>query len=165
MELVVGLSLGHRTVSEAEHWIHDLGLPARVACTHLLREPWPHVAVSLRLSARAPLPRQPPELAAAARLAQVAHQERRSGRAFDYPGVERLTGELTVAQLLAASAIERVTVLGGPPPTPQTPVLTRDFVRPQWLDGHLTLMATPAPDDRIAPFEISNPVECCKDKH
>jgi hypothetical protein len=162
---VVGLSLGHRTVPEAEHWIRELALPAVIACTHLLREPWPHVAVSIQLANHAELPAQPPELESAARHAREQHKNGLSGRAFLYPGVDRLVGELTVAELLAASAIERVTVLGGPQPTPQTALLTRDFVRPQWMDGRLTLVATPAPGDRIAPFEISNPVECCKDKH
>jgi hypothetical protein len=46
---------------------------------------------------------------------------------------------------------------------PATEILTRDFVRPQWLDGRLTLITTPAAGDRIAPFEVPNPTPCCAD--
>jgi hypothetical protein len=48
-------------------------------------------------------------------------------------------------------------------PDPQTPVETDDFVRPQWVDGVLTLVATPAPGGRIAPFEVADPTPCCAD--
>jgi hypothetical protein len=80
-----------------------------------------------------------------------------------YPGVKALTGILTIADLLAASAIERVRIIGGAAADvpPDTPVDTRDFVRPQWIAGKLTLVATPAPAGRIAPFEVPNPTPCC----
>ncbi|MEU8390557.1 hypothetical protein [Micromonospora sp. NPDC048842] len=49
--MIVGLSLGHRTVREAEHWLAEhvppLDLPDLVACTHLSWAPHPHVALSL----------------------------------------------------------------------------------------------------------------------
>ncbi|HYN95169.1 MAG TPA: hypothetical protein VES42_15075, partial [Pilimelia sp.] len=80
-----------------------------------------------------------------------------------YPGRDRLVGELTVAELLSASAIDRVEVLGGSPPAPDTVLVTRDFVRPQWRTGALVLTATPAGGGRIAPFEVRNPTPCCAD--
>jgi hypothetical protein len=84
-----------------------------------------------------------------------------------YPGVEALVGTVTVADLLAKSAIERITVLGSPgrAPAPDTLVDTRDFVRPQWMDQRLTLVATPAAGGRIAPFEVPNPTPCCANHH
>jgi hypothetical protein len=168
----VGLSAGHGSTKEAEHWLHDLGLdlPAgTIACTHLVHRPWPHVALSLAVphhgSSAAPvldgLPPVPAELTGAAADARAEHAERRAGRAVLYPGVDRLVGELTVAELLAMSAIEAVTVLGGPQPEPADVIGTRDFVRPQWIDGRLVLMATPVEPGRIAPFEIPDPVACC----
>jgi hypothetical protein len=47
-----GLSRGHESTSQAEHWLVELvsllGTPAgTVACTHFARTPYPHVAVSL----------------------------------------------------------------------------------------------------------------------
>jgi hypothetical protein len=65
--------------------------------------------------------------------------------------------------LLATSAIDRVLVIGGPPVTPETPVRTRDFVRPEWRDGLLTLIVTPAAGGGVAPFEVPNPTPCCAD--
>jgi hypothetical protein len=83
-----------------------------------------------------------------------------------YPGDDALTGTVTVADLLARSAIERVVVLGSAE-DPATDVLvdTRDFIHPQWMDGRLTLMAMPAPDGRIGPFEVPNPTPCCAAHH
>ena len=51
---------------------------------------------------------------------------------------------------------------GGEPPPPHTPVDTRDFVRPEWRDGVLTLVAMPAATG-LAPFEVANPTPCCAD--
>jgi hypothetical protein len=174
--VIVGLDLGHAEVREAEHWLHDLvrrlGLPAGeaglLACTHLVQAPYPHVAVSLAATRQldaAALPQVPDDLAPAAAHAAGEHAARRSGRAVVFPGVRRLVGALTVEQVLAASAIERVTVLGAaePGPAPETLVETRDFVRPQWLDGRLTLVTMPAAGGRVAPFEVPNPTPCCAD--
>jgi hypothetical protein len=82
-----------------------------------------------------------------------------------FAGVESLVGTVTVADLLAQSAIDRVTVLGGGAPDPATEIVTRDFVRPQWMDGALTLVVTAAPRGRLAPFEFPNPTPCCGGAH
>jgi hypothetical protein len=164
----VGSSLGHGANREAEHWLHTLGLPAGVeACTHLARTPYPHVVVSLALPATADvaLPEAPPELRAAADEGAAAHAERRGGRAVIFAGVEHLVGTVTVADLLARSAISRVKVLGGAAPDPATEIVTRDFVRPEWMDGELTLVAAAAPRGRLAPFEFPNPTPCCGGAH
>lgn len=174
-EVVVGVSLGHRTDQEAERWLHELLRPLDiadlVACTHLVREPYPHVAISLAVPALswpspellAVLPQPVPELVDAAEHVATEHRDRRSGRAFRYPGVDRLTGVRTVADLLASSAVDEVIVLGGAPADPETLVQTRDFVRPQWRNGALALIVTPAGAGRVAPFEVPNPTPCCAD--
>jgi len=169
----IGLDAGHGTVAEAEHWLDDVlaatgldGDDGLVACTHLVQAPWPHVAVSLAVPGHAVpvgLPEVPEPLAPAAERARDEHAAGRSGRAARFPGREHLTGTRTVAELIADSAIDAVVVLGAPPAGPETEVETRDFVRPQWKDGRLTLVTTPAPEGRIAPFEVPNPTPCCAD--
>jgi hypothetical protein len=166
-----GLSRGHESTSQAEHWLVELvsllGTPAgTVACTHFVRTPYPHVAVSLAVPSTCDATRLPtvdPDLKDAAARAMTEHVSRHAGRAVIYPGVDRLVGTLTVADLLERSAIEQIVVLGGPEPAADTLVDTRDFVRPEWRAGRLTLVATPAPGGRIAPFEIPNPPQCCAD--
>ncbi|MEO3744880.1 hypothetical protein [Plantactinospora sp. B5E13] len=167
---MIGLSFGHRTVREAEHWLHEvvrpLGLPGLVACTHLTQHPFPHVAISLSTDGEPPaglLAGVPVELVVAGEHAAAEHSTRRSGRAVLFPGVARLTGVLSVDELLAASAIERVTALGGVPPAGDTLVETRDFVRPLWAEGRLTLVTTPVAGGRIGPFEVPEPTPCCAD--
>lgn len=171
----VGLDAGHGTVAEAEHWLDDVlaatgldGVDGLVACTHLVRAPWPHVAVSIAVpGTEVPdgLPEVPQPLAGPAEQARAEHVAGRSGRASHFPGRDALRGTLTVADLVAASAIDTVVVLGAPPPGPDTVVDTRDFVRPQWRDGRLTLVTTPASDGRIAPFEVPHPTPCCATHH
>jgi hypothetical protein len=163
----VGLSLGHRDDAEAEHWLRE-NTPAGTtwACTHLAREPYPHVAISLVLAPGADagaLPAVPADLTAAADRAAADHRARRSGRAVLFPGVERLVGVLSAGDVLALSAIDEVRMLGGAPPGADTLVDTRGFVRPQWMDGTLVLVTTPVGGGRIAPFEVPHPTPCCAD--
>jgi len=167
--MISGLDLGHATVTEAEHWLREtaarLGLADLVACTHLVHGDQPRVAVSL--SAAVSLPAagdwpEPVDVEVAAGVAAL-HESRHGGRAVLYPGVDALVGTVSVAELLAVSAIQEVRVLGAPSPhpDPETLIETRDFVRPQYADGRLVLMAMPAPNGRIAPFEVPNPTPCC----
>jgi hypothetical protein len=97
-------------------------------------------------------------------VVRYQHAERIGGRAVVFPGAERLVGRITVGAVLAWSAIGGISVLGGAPaPDPGVELDTRDFVRPLWMNGRLTLMALPAPGGRIAPFELPNPIPCCAD--
>ncbi|MFK3983977.1 hypothetical protein ACI2K4_26870 [Micromonospora sp. NPDC050397] len=164
-----GFSLGHRDDHEAERWLRDvvlpLSLPDLTACTHLVREPYPHVALSfsgLGLES-AILPEVPVELRDAATAAAAEHATRRSGRAVYFTGVERLVGTVTVGELLAWSAIDRVAVLGGSPAEQETRIQTRDFVRPQWQHGELVLTTQPARGGVLVPFEMPDPTPCCAD--
>jgi hypothetical protein len=151
---IVGVSLGHREVSEADHWILSLDPAPALACTHLVRVPFPHVAISV-LSPTAFS--TSPELQEAAELAASGE----SGRAVLFPGVAHLVGALSVAEVLALSAIDRVEVLGGETPDPSAPLDTGGFVRPQWRDGELVLTTVPAVGGRLVPFETRNPTPCC----
>jgi hypothetical protein len=137
---VTRLDLGHMTIVEAEHWLAaQPPVPGRIACTHLVHGSG--VVVSLGMW---------PESA-------------EGGRAVIFPGADLLRGVMSVARLLEVSAIERIHMLGGPLASPAEEIDTRDFVRPQWMDGQLTLVCTPAPHGRIAPFEVPNPMPCCAD--
>lgn len=153
---IVGFSLGHATLAEADHWIQALAPAPVLACTHLVIEPFPHVAISL-LTTHAL--ETAPELAPAATTAAAG----RSGRAVRFPGVERLTGALTVSEILQRSSIARVEVLGSGPAAPDTVVETGDFVRPQFRDGELVLVTTPAAGGTLVPFETRTPTPCCAD--
>ncbi|MFD4555052.1 hypothetical protein ACFWP5_12140 [Streptomyces sp. NPDC058469] len=103
--------------------------------------------------------------AEAAALAAAEHAARRSGRAVLYAGVERLTGTVTVADLLESTAIDQLTLVGAPltTPDPTTPILTQDHVRPEWREGRLVLALVPAVGNTLAPFEVPNPTPCCAD--
>ncbi len=122
-------------VAAAEHWILTQDPVPAVACTHLRPSPHPHVAVTLDAAA--------------------------GGRAVRFPGVDALVGTLTVAQVLAASAIQRIEILGGEPADPAALLDTRDHVRPQWRDGELVLTVMPAAGGRLVPFETRHPTPCC----
>ncbi|MFI6762608.1 hypothetical protein ACIBF5_26090 [Micromonospora sp. NPDC050417] len=164
-----GISLGHRDDLDAEQWLRDvvlpLSLPDLTACTHLMREPYPHVALSFAGTGldSAALPPVPPELRDAATAAAAEHATRRSGRAVYFAGVERLVGTITVSELLDWSAIDQVAVLGGAPAQPETRIHTRDFVRPQWRNGQLVLTTQPARGGILVPFEMPDPTPCCAD--
>lgn len=187
---VVGVDTGLAgALREADHLIRaladELGLGEDVlGCTHHVREGRrPHMALSFALpSERAArtawqlLGRResgaalgaerhgPAELADGAAQAAAEHAARTGGRAVLYPGAGTLTGTLTVARLLADSAVDRVAVLGAPDaPEPELRIVTRDHVRPEWRDGHLVLTAMPAVGGTLAPFEVPDPTPCCAD--
>jgi hypothetical protein len=168
---VVGAGLAHPDTVAAEHWLASQEWKPVVACTHLMQSPTPHVAVSLAFAssdragadaaAAASTSDSAPGFAGAGAAAAAAHEARQSGRAVIYPGVELLVGTLSVAEILAVSAITRVEVLGSGSADPAALVETGDFVRPQWRAGELVLTTTPAADDRLVPFETRNPTPCC----
>jgi hypothetical protein len=103
-----------------------------------------------------------PEAQRSARAVAADHRTGAAGRAVRFPGVDVLTGRLPVTEVLARTAIDEVVVLGGPPaPAAGTVLDTRDFVRPEWSDGRLTLLVLPAGAGLVAPFEVPCPTPCC----
>lgn len=79
-----------------------------------------------------------------------------------FEGAEQLKGTIAVAKILE-SAIEKVVILGGMPAVPEMLVDTRDFVRPVWRDGVLTLVTQFARNGVLVPFEPPNNRPCCAD--
>ena len=163
----LGLSLGHRTDRDAEHWLADnlpAGLPDLVVCTHNVPAPHPHVALSFAFEGRVDgLPEVEPDFRAAADEAAARHRDRLSGRAVHFPGISDLVGTLTAAEILELSAIERVTVLASGDAAADAVVETQNFVRPLWRDGRLELVLVPAVGGVFVPFESPNPIPCCAD--
>lgn len=182
---VIGVDSGAATLDEADRLLRLLPVPEEaVACTHLIRRGDPHVACSLQVPAThvagilevlavqardrplgiagAGQQTGPRQLVAGAAVAAGRHAARTGGRAVVYPGVHRLTGDVTAMELLATSYIDRIVVLPGrSSPEPSTTVVTRDHVRPEWINGVLTLVTTPAGPGAVAPFELPDPTPCC----
>ncbi|MFD6738507.1 hypothetical protein ACWHA6_11165 [Streptomyces anthocyanicus] len=165
---VLGIDTDATTLREADHLLQaladELDLPEGVfGCTHLVRDGRPRVALSLAAEA------EPVLRTARDRLTARGHEVRdgtwdESGRAVLFPGAAALTGTLTLAELLARSAVDRVTVLGTPDePSPDTRLVTRNHVRPHWQDGRLVLAAMPAVGGTLVPFEDPDPTPCCAD--
>jgi hypothetical protein len=151
---VTGVSLGHRSLPEADHWILSLDPAPGLASTHLVKVPFPHVAISLTGSY---------ETEPSLRLAAEAASSGAFGRAVIFPGSSSLTGRLTVEEVLSLSAIDRVEVLGSGAAAGSDILDTRDFVRPQYRDGKLVLTTTPAAGGVLVPFETRDPTPCCAD--
>ncbi|GGQ16067.1 hypothetical protein ACFFKE_14680 [Streptomyces mutabilis] len=167
----IGVDTDATTLRAADHLLQalaaELELPEGVfGCTHLVRDGRPRVALSLAADAAGT---EPVLRAARDRLTEQGYEVSDGvpdavGRAVLYPGAGALTGTLTLAELLARSAIDRVTVLGTPgEPAPDTLLVTRDHVRPQWQDGRLVLAAMPAAGGTLVPFEDPDPTPCCAD--
>ncbi|MFE7432716.1 hypothetical protein ACFYVW_22910 [Streptomyces tendae] len=165
---VLGVDTDATTLRQADHLLRtlvaELALPGGVlGCTHLVRDGRPRIALSLAAEA------EPVLRTARDRLTARGYEVRdgawdETGRAVLYPGAAALTGTLTVAELLARSAIDRVTVLGTPhEPAPDTRLVTRDHVRPHWQGGRLVLAAMPAVGGTLVPFEDPDPTPCCAD--
>lgn len=185
----MGIDVEHTDQPRADHDLQQLVqvLPAgavSVAATH-----WahlgdrPHVALSLELVdafadvLMGPLAELAPRwslaldgetvgdaaLGAAAQEARTAHVQRRRGRLVHFPGVEQLVGTMTVQELLDRSAVDRVRVLTAGEAEPDVRVVTRNHVRPTWLDGELVLLTQPAVGGTVVPFESPSPTACCAD--
>ncbi|MFF2732146.1 hypothetical protein ACFVS9_30075 [Streptomyces sp. NPDC058008] len=168
---VLGIDTSVTGLREADGLLRDLaaglGLPEdTVGCTHLVRDAdggRPRMGLSLATWSEAAAED------VRARLTSRGHRVKdgawdEAGRAVLYPGAAALTGTLTVAELVARSAIARVRVLGtADRPDPATRVVTREFVRPRWQDGELVLAAMPAAGGTLVPFEVPDPTPCCAD--
>ncbi len=93
----------------------------------------------------------------------VLHRDRRGGRLFHFPGAD-LVGTMTVARLLADSAIDEVVMVGHREPLPSDARIdTQGFLRPLFVQGRTVLVVRPAADDVVVPFEQPDPTPCCAD--
>lgn len=98
-----------------------------------------------------------------ARAALAAQASGVTGRAVVFPGVDALRGTLQVSRVTETSAVEQVLSLGGPF-APDTPLVTRDHVRPYRQGGRWVLAVQPAIGGALVPFEDPAPKRCCQDK-
>jgi hypothetical protein len=141
---VLSFEGGWKTTRDAEQAFPDAAADAgrriRLACTHFA--PADEVVVSTQAEPLEPL---------------------EGGRAFLFPGSEALTGRMQVAELLAATAIERVVALGGRELGADDVLDTQGFVRPTFVGGSLVLQARPGIGGVFVPFEQPNPTPCCAD--
>ncbi len=133
--------------------------PGVMVCTHLVHGPQARVAISVAGVDPDLLPGDNPLDAAVASAVAVEHQGRRSGRGGAvFEASKALVGVVSVGDVLTRSVIERVVVLGGPPPgIDALGIETRDFVRPQWKDGLLTLIHDPGPGRPAGPVRVPRP--------
>ncbi|WP_299954811.1 hypothetical protein [uncultured Modestobacter sp.] len=165
------------------------GAGAELVCTHVDRSgPAPRVGVSLRLTGE---PADPAATRAAladalggpvvagdpgedadegstapARVALDEAGAGTAGRAVRFPGSAGVTGRISVADLIAATAIERVNGIGVEP-TGSDVVETgpNGFLRPTHSGGQLTLLVERAAGGVLQPFEIEDPHVCCEGGH
>jgi hypothetical protein len=137
------------------------GLDADLVCTHVDRG---DVVARTRMTARLRREPNPTDVVALAeRLGQVTLDDPvvpEGSRCIRFPGQEKLTGVLPAADLVAYSAIDEVTGIGVPV-TPESPIDTRDFLRPTYENGRLVLLVEPAAGGVLRPVEIADPHECC----
>jgi hypothetical protein len=165
MSTLVALDGGWATTKEAEHAAHEVarhaGLPVAEACTHFLADP-NRVAVTLRLSGPVDAAALPGHWSGPAAEAVVgAHWRRRSGRAFEFRGMLDAPRRCTVAELIDATAVNAVLVLGGGAAPPEADIDTQEFLRPTYVDGALVLRVQPGRGGVLVPFEQEDQGPCC----
>lgn len=171
--VVVGVDLLTPTVLGADHLaaalVDQVGAGLAEVFTHLCRCATPaHVALSVGLARDQDVDAVrsvtgPDTSAAGALAAGQAHEQRSSGRGVHYPGVGTLTGTLSVGEVLAGSAIERVELVTGEAVGTADPLVTRDFVRPVWDQGQLLLLVDRAVGGVVVPYEPRHQIACCRD--
>jgi hypothetical protein len=187
LSVVLGASALHARHTDAEHLLREVLGAVRepvTACTHLVDTPWRHEAVSVEgepaaLAAVADAIRRvapdaavvlgdreegPADRRAGAREAAAAHRHRTGGRAVQFPGVDLLVGDVTVDDVVARTAIDRVESSHGEFAADAV-VQTGGYVRPRYLDGELVLLVGHADPRRLMPWEVRNPTPCCGEDH
>ncbi len=88
----------------------------------------------------------------------------RSGRCVRFPGQGSVSGRVTVADLLARTAIDRVAASGAPVSCSDV-VETGGHLRPCFEAGRLALRVGPAASGMLVPTETAVRHECCADAH
>lgn len=152
------LGSGWPTTREAEHETVDLVAALDddgvTACTHFVDGVVAVTVGSPDLPADEPGPSGP----------AADHAAGRAGRAFVFPGSATLRAPLSVAELLARTAVAEVRTLGGGDRADGESVLDpRGFVRPHLVAGRLVLTVRPALGGVLVPFEQREQIACCSD--
>jgi hypothetical protein len=134
------------------------GLDADLVCTHVDRG-----GVVARTAMTMRLREEPDEAELAERVGTAVTRVTgppNGSRCVRFPGQETLTGVRPAIDLVAHSAIDKVTGIGVPV-EPGTLVDTLGFLRPTFEDGRLVLLVEPAAGGMLRPMEIADPHECC----
>ncbi len=76
-----------------------------------------------------------------------------SGRIAVFPGEQRLRGVMSVAEVVAASGIDRVADVSGSVLDDSVLIDTMGFVRPRWRAHRMVLQIQRGPDGLAIPFE------------
>ncbi|MCZ2813368.1 hypothetical protein O2W15_18205 [Modestobacter sp. VKM Ac-2979] len=159
------------------------GAEAELVCTHVDGSaPAPRVGVSIRLTAepadpaatRSALARalagpvvagdtDDAEVVGPARTALLEAGAAEAGRAVRFPGSASVTGRVSVADLIATTAIDQVVGIGVEPAgTDVVDTGPNGFLRPRFSGGRLTLLVERAAGGVLQPFEIEDPHQCCE---
>ena len=84
-------------------------------------------------------------------------------RLFRFPGSDGLPDELTVAALVATTAVEDVAALGGTAVLADQVLRTQAFLRPVLTGGRVRLQVRPGAGATLLAFEQPRPTSCCAD--
>jgi hypothetical protein len=88
----------------------------------------------------------------------------RAGRCVRFPGQHVVTGQVTVADLLGRTAIDRVAGSGTAVAYDDV-VETSGYLRPCFEAGRLTLRVSPSIGGILVPAEAATRYECCAEAH
>ncbi|SDF47333.1 hypothetical protein [Klenkia brasiliensis] len=83
------------------------------------------------------------------------------GRAVRFPGSDAVSARLTVAELLASTAVDRVVGIGAPAGPGDVLDTVDGYLRPVRHPDGVELLVDPAGPGTWRPVEISSPHECC----
>lgn len=87
-------------------------------------------------------------------LAEIAHENRWSGRAFVFEGQAGLDDRTTVEQVLRRTTIDDVVLAGrGVTCAPGVPLVGARWLRPVYRDGRLVLTVRPGGEGAVIPLE------------
>lgn len=125
----------------------------RTACTHAL-DGIAVATVELMPGVEAPWARHESPPGRIGNLAEIAHENRWSGRAFVFEGQGRLVERMTVEQVLRQTSVDAVVLPGnGTTCGDEVVVVDAACMRPVYRDGRLVLTVRPCADGTVVPFE------------
>ena len=93
--------------------------------------------------------------------ASTPHVLAEGARLFRFPGSDRLPDELTVATLIATTAVDEVVALGGTAVPAHQVIRTQGFLRPVMTGGLVRLQVRPGEGATLLGFEQPHPTPCC----
>ena len=105
----------------------------------------------------------PSELVRGAYLAAIECALGTTGRVVRWPGREQAWGILTAAELRDRCGIDDIEALGNLLVADDSPIDTRNYIRPIRRAGRIILQVQPAAGGLLIPFELEHQQKCCAD--